>query len=477
MERRGHEVLSDIDSRAGDIRSRMESVNAQVTREKSEIEALRHEQAECYLKLAELHADLIDDPQIMKQVRKADDQALSRLKSRDQARTQLDQKLVSNQAHQKDIEQNRAALLVKVESFAKKLHAAEDKALESLDGDKAYVQMMVEIEEVEAQIMRTERKISVAQDDYTEKAKPYKDDPLFYYLWERGFGTSTYKRGKITYMLDRWVADIVRYDPVRRNYAMLSGIPKKMAEHKLYLEKKSDALERTLNDVKDNVFEDQGVAKLQADYDAQRDALNKIDQEISELEKKHQAIIKSIEDYDSNGDAAYVEAIQTLKDLYARKSLRKLRRDAQITTTREDDHIVQKLFDLDDQIDDAEKRVSTYQKSLRQENWRLNEVQKVRSEFKERRYDNRQTVFRDGNMFSMLLDQFVSGVVTNPYFWASVGRLCLDVLDEIDLDDVFEGGGRRRGRPSYRHRSRSRSRSRPRRSSRSSGGFKTGGRF
>ena len=80
-------------------------------------------------------------------------------------------------------------------------------------------------------------------------------------------------------------------------------------------------------------------------------------------------------------------------------------------------------------------------------------------------------------MFSTLLGQFIVGIITNQYFWGAVGRLSMEVLDELDLDDIFEGDDdddrRYKSRGSYRSRSR---KSKSYRSG-SKGGFKTGGGF
>ena len=50
------------------------------------------------------------------------------------------------------------------------------------------------------------RKTEQAEADREEKGKPYRDDPLFMYLWERGYGTSAYKAGNLIAWLDGLVA-------------------------------------------------------------------------------------------------------------------------------------------------------------------------------------------------------------------------------------------------------------------------------
>src|SRR5690606_16754243 len=69
------------------------------------------------------------------------------------------------------------------------------------------------------------RKTLQAETDREEKGRPYRDDPLFMYLWERRYGTGTYRANNLVTYLDGLVAGLVRYRDARPNFAMLNDIP------------------------------------------------------------------------------------------------------------------------------------------------------------------------------------------------------------------------------------------------------------
>lgn len=86
-------------------------------------------------------------------------------------------------------------------------------------------------QEAEHTFQEADRKAELAASDRDEKGKPYEDDPLFMYLWERKFGTSAYEGSGLARLLDRWVARLIGYVDAAANYRMLLEIPKRLREH------------------------------------------------------------------------------------------------------------------------------------------------------------------------------------------------------------------------------------------------------
>ena len=76
-----------------------------------------------------------------------------------------------------------------------------------------------------------ERKAAQAEADLEQKRKPYEADPLFMYLWRRGFGTPRYRAAPFVRHFDRKVARLVGFDDARRNYAVLVELPVRLREH------------------------------------------------------------------------------------------------------------------------------------------------------------------------------------------------------------------------------------------------------
>jgi hypothetical protein len=80
-------------------------------------------------------------------------------------------------------------------------------------------------------IAAAERKADQAEGDLSAKRVPYEADPLFMYLWERGFGTPNYRSARFARFLDRKVARLIGFEEARRNYSVLVDLPVRLREH------------------------------------------------------------------------------------------------------------------------------------------------------------------------------------------------------------------------------------------------------
>src|SRR5687767_15112490 len=76
-------------------------------------------------------------------------------------------------------------------------------------------------------IAAAERKADQAEKDLSEKQA----DPLFMYLWERGYGSPSYRAGKFARFLDRKLARLIGFDEARQNYSVLVNLPVRLREH------------------------------------------------------------------------------------------------------------------------------------------------------------------------------------------------------------------------------------------------------
>ncbi|HEX5007244.1 MAG TPA: hypothetical protein VFV70_09040, partial [Hyphomonadaceae bacterium] len=114
------------------------------------------------------------------------------------------------------------------------LHAYEQLTAETekeLESDPNYVALKQGYEEAKSVALRAEQKLEVAKADRESKSAPYRNDPLFSYLWERKFRTPDYRKSGLSRMLDTWVAKLCRYDEAYLNYARLMELPDRIAEH------------------------------------------------------------------------------------------------------------------------------------------------------------------------------------------------------------------------------------------------------
>ena len=125
------------------------------------------------------------------------------------------------------------------------------------------------------------RRPNCALDDRKEKGEPYEQDPLFLYLWKRGYGTSEYRANPLTRYLDDWVAGLCGYGDARANYAMLNEIPRRLQEHSEKLRSQANIEFEKLEQLESKAAEADGIPALQQALADTRNALAELDDQLA----------------------------------------------------------------------------------------------------------------------------------------------------------------------------------------------------
>ena len=87
-----------------------------------------------------------------------------------------------------------------------------------------YLQQQIRAQDLVDMASNAAEKTTQAEEELEEKGKPYRDDKIFMYLWQRHYGTSQYDAGFITRFFDKKLADHIRYDKARINYFTLNKL-------------------------------------------------------------------------------------------------------------------------------------------------------------------------------------------------------------------------------------------------------------
>src|SRR5690606_24262257 len=111
------------------------------------------------------------------------------------------------------------------------LKALADTVRPQLAADPAFAQKLTAAKELAAIAAESLRKTTQAEADREQKGRPYRDDPLFMYLWEAGYGTRSYRANNLVAWLDGKVAALIGFPEARPNFSMLNEIPLRLREH------------------------------------------------------------------------------------------------------------------------------------------------------------------------------------------------------------------------------------------------------
>ncbi|MBY9065785.1 hypothetical protein K1X12_02675 [Hyphomonas sp. WL0036] len=514
----GREALAQIDTLVA--RARQSLSDALVAADSAEARrvGIQREQAAAYAQLADLRLGLMQ-ANTEKNSFGALEASAQAIAERHAAFVETERKaLEAAAADVQAKEEARAQLAAEHDAAVAAFEAKVAEAEVRLKQSNEYAVLTGAAEEARAMTLRAAQKLEIALADRDEKGKPYRQDALFSYLWERKFRSPEYKAAPFIRMLDGWVAKLCRYDQAFLNYQRLTELPQRIAEHAAYMERLADEAEAKLVEAEARAMAHAGTQVLQAEADRIKTEIAACDVEIALAETRHRETAERHEAALRRETGPAVEARQQLETELRKASFPDLRLLAAETVELDDDRIVDTLVRLRSEEMSLELeagRIAARPAVMRDE---LGQVEALRRQFKQARFDSPYAIVSRAAFDEMIADLMrgktdVRGALqrlsrsvrraeapaeAHPDFGGQgrsqtiglpdvlggvIGGVLGEVLEEVMRETTRGGGGygsgpifpgppKRTSRPS-----RSGGRSFPSGGGKRGGGFKTGGGF
>ncbi|MEM7768329.1 MAG: hypothetical protein AAF253_12700, partial [Pseudomonadota bacterium] len=263
----------------------------------------------------------------------------------------------------------------------------------SLEKSETYRGLVEAAAEAEAVTERARQKLTIAQEDRVEKGAPYEADPLFMYLWDRGYRTTDYKASPVFRYLDGWVARLCKYDRAYRNYDRLTALPTRIAEHVRRMEGAETKAQDALEAAEVHALASAGAEGLQAKVETARSALAALDASIDTAEQAHLALADVHAEAEAGDRGPAYQARIRLADALKRASFPDLRLLVTQTVTPDDDRMVDQLVTLRKEEMGLEMRRDEITRAPRARRQSLEGLERFRRLFKREQLDSPYATF------------------------------------------------------------------------------------
>jgi hypothetical protein len=414
----GRETLGSIEGAIGKLYREESQLDASLKSAVAETERLRRERTEALRELARV---------------KLDEMAAGRLvDSLDAGERRAVQILDDYRLRIAAVTERRDALVKEVESAQAVRNAAAklvEDALDAVEALRAEVETKVQAvaawrdakalsDEAAAVAGEAEKKAANAEAELGAKKKPYDEDPLFIYLWQRGFGTSRYQSGNIVRFMDRMAADFIGFAAVRPNYAALIEIPLRLREHATA--KRAAAAERlaTLSAIERRALVEAGIEPRERTLNEMRHKLAAADRT---LEDKAALLRKTDEErtalVSGGSSPAYEQALTTIAAADAKDQVAALYAEARRTPTGADDAIVRRIEGIDGDLSKAEAELADLRRTAQDLAKRRIDIERVRDRFRGAGYDHPRGTFGNDRDIADALGRTVAGTIAGQILW------------------------------------------------------------
>ncbi len=418
----GRETLASIDEALGKLRGETDALDTGFQHAGTELTKARQVQLAIFARIARVRIDELERGDLADSLDDADRRVTAILAEREAAETRLAAEIESNEKQLAALERARAERQAEVAAASEAVDAAEAEAQQQLEADAGYRSRLAAAERSDAVAAQAEEKARAAERDRQEKGRPYEADAVFRYLWSRGFGTMRYRAWALTRMLDRWAARTIDYDAHRRNYHLLTEIPERLSAHAARMRAAAEQDIEAAREFERRAAASTGVPQRERELDAAEQRLTAADQAIEAQEALLDELGEQRARFASGEDEFSARAASLLSDEFRKEDLGSLRRRTAHTKSPEDDALVERLEQLEDDIERLEDERVRYRRLHQLQRKRVLALEDVRKRFKRSRYDDVHSTFVNTALIAALLDRFVGGSVGADDVWEAIRR-------------------------------------------------------
>src|SRR5262245_56546333 len=296
----GRDALSSVEQAISQARSNEGRLDGALSSAIEEAARLRRQEAEGFRVLARVKLDTMMSEQVVKDLDATERRARAMLerhrseveeiaRRRAAAQTALEQSEVTKHDRNQDL----ANALERLDEL--RHHTAERlKSVPDWQTAQAGVEAAAKIAE------NADQKAARAEADLAAKGKPYEDDPLFMYLWNKKHGQAEDTSSSLVRFLDGKVARLMCSQDGQANYATLREIPLRLREHAKNKQADVEAAKGHLAEIERHALVADGIEALEVWVAAARtqakaaeDAVIKLTDELKQIETDRQNALGS----------------------------------------------------------------------------------------------------------------------------------------------------------------------------------------
>jgi hypothetical protein len=412
----GPEALRSLDEALRDVRREEDELAKRLAKSAEIVAKIQDSESQMLRQLAKVRLDPATQAEMTGRLSQAEHEAREALRKHQVQMGEAEAALKSLDEEIAKLAAERGELVVRATEHDKALKELAGKVAGEVARRPDYALKRKAADELVHIADEAMRKTTQSERDREEKGRPYRDDLLFMYLWERGYGTKNYRANNLVMWLDGWVAGLVGYRDARPNFAMLNEIPLRLREHAERQQERAQAAIAEVTAIQEAAVDAAGGKPVREALNATNERIAAIDAETVNLEDARDEAARAQRELAQGSDPA-ASAIAGLAESLGRADIETLLADARLTRTPEDDAIVK-------QIDDARARAAEEEAETREQKARLKtlaarrrELEDIQYEFKKQGFDDPQSSFRDEALVSGTLNDFLRGGISAATYW------------------------------------------------------------
>jgi chromosome segregation ATPase len=327
-------------------------------------------------------------------------------------RAELDQKMKDSAEERKQLEAGLEQVDLRLEEKTKQRDTLLIAVNRELGANADYLQLGIQAEQAHARLDQNQKRYDTFNGEAEVKLQAYRADPLFKYLLNCHFGTDRYLGSGLTRKLDTWVAKVVNFNKAFADYKTLVSMPELM---RIEIDRQSEELEDLkgrIRSVEIKVADNQGLTPvikegetLSAERTRTLGLIEAEKEEFAGYAQKRKIL-------DSTKDPYLQAATDSLKKYLGGESLASLREKALATPSPEDDGLVERIVQIDQEVGQLKRTAKDLHVDHGAISTQLGELRDLSAYFAKKGFNNDRSYFGSEFKVDTLLTQYLQGETT-----------------------------------------------------------------
>lgn len=415
----GPDALRALDEAVRDIRREEDDIVRKLARGAERIAKLRETEADLLRQFAKGHLEADKEAELSGRITDATVRTQGRLKERASALAAAATQLRGLDKSLGELVSERAAALAETDQHQATLRTLAERIATAISRDPEHERQRRSAAALEAMAIAAAAKARQADIDREQKGRPYREDPLFMYLWNKRQAVAPRKPGALIAWLDRWVADLIDFEVAQANYLALNELPIKLREHAKQQAQHAAEAERGLDAIERAAIDAAGGGAVREALDAAQARMLDIDRQMIAIQDQRDAATSAQSALAQVADPDFDRAVTALALALGGRDIQSVIAAARAVPLIQEDALLTQLDDIRQRV--TEEEIDTHDQSARLKTLaaRRRELEDIEYEFKTLKYDDPRSTFSDDQLIGQRLNDFLTAASSAGDYWTA----------------------------------------------------------
>lgn len=412
----GRNFGGKIDAAINELESELREATSQHDRTNKERVNVTRKVAEAFQQIARIHVHALANEELQ-----ASDalfeEAFAVIGDREIRQGLLKNQISNATIELKEREDAAATARASRSTAAAVVESIHDKTKAAMSGEQVYLSLLTGAYEAGRKAEIAKQKAVAASDERDAKVNAYESDPIFMYLHNRSYGTSSYSSNAVVRLVDGWLAKLCGYARAGRDYEALLALPEFMANHAEKMAQQHRSAEGRLNVyVRDELLHN-GVEPAEKELADKDLKLKAADAAVGFVQSRISQTQDELRELEKWRDPEIVQVITKVSNTFGSESIERMRAIVRETSSPEDDRLLTTIETLRAQLKHLDGQVVEQAGLIRLKKKRLKELREIHSQYRSR-YNSSDYSFSGSS--GELLTGFLAGSIAGSVLWEGI---------------------------------------------------------